>query len=61
MVGQEREMERKILFLRQVVNFLFFAHHFSYQNNRSLMKDDRMESNKKKNVVDVAELEDDFM
>jgi hypothetical protein len=33
----------------------------SYQNNRSLMKDDRMESNKKKNVVDVAELEEDFM
>lgn len=31
------------------------------QNNRSLMKDDRMESNKKKNVVDVAELEEDFM
>jgi len=25
------------------------------------MKDDRMESNKKKNVVDVAELEEDFM
>jgi len=27
---------------------------------RSLMKDDRMESNKK-NVADVAELEEDFM
>jgi len=25
------------------------------------MKDDRMESNKKKNVVDLAELEEDFM
>ena len=54
----ERDMKGKYFLKMQF--FSTFTCQF-LPNNRSLMKDDRMESNKKKNVVDVAELEEDFM